>query len=77
MKTISDTQDSQVCEADGGQFIAFWRGQLVHKLDGAVRYFATEQAAWSFLARRDSVSGSMVGVGRTRRADRKKPTVFG
>jgi hypothetical protein len=72
MKAPSDTPDSQVCQARSGQFIAFWRGQLVHKLDDTLRYFATEQAAWSFLARRDSVGDSMVGAGARRRTGRKK-----
>jgi hypothetical protein len=65
--------ESQVCLAESGQFIAFWRGQLVHKLDGALRYFDTEKAAWGFLARRDAVSASMVGAGTAQRSGRAKP----
>lgn len=75
MKAPSDTPESQVCKADGGRFIAFWRGQLVHKLDGALRYFETEQAAWDFLARRDSAGDSMLGAGKRPRTGRDKPTV--
>lgn len=75
MKAPSDAPDSQVCPVDGGRFIAFWRGQLVHKLDGTLRYFETEQAAWSFLARRDSVIGSMLGMAKRGRSGRNGPIV--
>ena len=75
MKAPTDTSSSQVCKADGGRFIAFWQGELVHKLDGGLRYFETEQAAWSFLARRDSVIDSMVGAGARRRSGRDKPAL--
>jgi hypothetical protein len=77
MKTASDTPASQVCRADGGQFIAFWRGRLVYKLDGSLRYFDTEQSAWSFLQRRDSVSDSMVGPATGRPAGRNKSAARG
>jgi hypothetical protein len=66
--------ESQVCLAESGKFIAFWRGKLVHKLDGALRYFESENAAWGFLARRDAVSASIVGAGTMQRAGRSKPT---
>jgi hypothetical protein len=73
MDKATDASDNQVCQAQSGQFIAFWRGQLVHKLDGTLRTFDSEQAAWSFLARRDSVSPSVVQRGAARRTDRTKP----
>jgi hypothetical protein len=69
MNNPGDVSESRVCKTEDGRFIAFWRGQLVRKLDGALRYFATDQAARSFLAVRDTVSGSIVG-----RVDRAKPT---
>jgi hypothetical protein len=75
MSDPTDNPSSQVCKADSGQFIAFWQGQIVHKLDGGLRYFETEQAAWKFLARRDLVSDSMVGGGARRRVGRDKPTL--
>jgi hypothetical protein len=64
MSVPTDTPGSQVCKADSGQFIAFWQGQIVHKLDGGLRYFETEQAAWNFLARRDLVSAAWLALGR-------------
>ena len=70
MNDKGDYPDSRVCKTEGGQFIAFWRGQLVYKLDGSLRYFETDDAARCFLARRDSVSNSMVG--KARRAGRAK-----
>lgn len=63
---MTDLVDNQVCRAENGQFIAFWRGNIVHKFDGALRYFGTEEAAWNFLRRRDGVSGSVIGVLRTK-----------
>ena len=60
---------SQVLTTEGGRLIAFWRGQLVLKLDRSVRYFETEHQAWDFLARRESFANSPVGWdhGRKRR----------
>ncbi len=68
---VTDFMDNQVCRAENGQFIAFWRGTIVHKFDGALRYFGTEDAAWDFLKRRDGISSSVIGASRTRgsRAD--------
>jgi hypothetical protein len=63
MKGMTDAAPNQVHKVDAGQFIAFWRGQVVHTLGGALRHFASEQEAWDFLARRESVSGSMLGAG--------------
>jgi hypothetical protein len=77
MSVPTDIPGSQVCEADSGQFIAFWQGQIVHKLDGGLRYFETEQAAWDFLARRDLVGDSMVGARARRRTGRDKPVLRG
>lgn len=62
METIPDTLNNQVCRSDNGQFIAFWRGNIVVKFDRSLRYFVSEQAAWVFLERRDSVSSSIVGI---------------
>jgi hypothetical protein len=70
----SELADSRVRKTENGQFIAFWRGQVVHKLDGALRYFESDQAAQSFLARRDLVSNSMVGGRGAHQTDRAKPT---
>ena len=58
MKGASSAPSSQVFKTENGQVIAFWRGQLVLKLDGTVRYFETEYEAWGFLARRDSFGNS-------------------
>jgi len=74
MNSASNIPESQVCLAENGQFIAFWRGQLVSKLDGALRYFETQEAAWDFLASRDSVSSSMIGARADQRTGRAKPT---
>ena len=76
MDGVGETADSRVCKTESGLFIAFWRGQVVHKLDGALRYFETDQAARQFLARRDLVSDSMIG-GRAHRPGRGKPAVHG
>lgn len=65
MKAPTGTLDNQVCRVENDRFIAFWRGNVVYKFDGTLRYFASEQAAWDFLARRDLVSSSMVGARRT------------
>jgi len=65
MKTASGTSDNQVCRAENGRFIAFWRGNVVNKFDGSLRYFMNEQAAWDFLSRRDGIGSSIVGVRRT------------
>jgi hypothetical protein len=61
---VTDIVENQVCRAENGQFIALWRGNVVHKFDGALRYFGTEQAAWDFLIRRDCVSSSVIGMSR-------------
>ena len=71
MDGAGDTRDGQVCEAQNGQFIAFWRGQIVCRLDGVLRYFETEQAARSFLARRAAAADSMLGAAAARRHRRK------
>jgi len=73
MDGAGGTADYQVCEAQKGQFIAFWRGQVVSKLDGSLRYFASEQAAREFLARRNAAGNSMAGSGR--RSQRSRPVV--
>ena len=72
MDGANDASDSRIYEAENGRFIAFWRGQVIHKLDGTLRYFETREAAEIFLARRDAVSGSIVG-GTGRRADQAGP----
>ena len=59
---MTDIVDNQVCRAENGKFIAFWRGNIVHKFDGALRYFGTEQAAWEFLTRRECISGSIIAT---------------
>jgi hypothetical protein len=61
---VTDAMGNQVYQAENGQFIAFWRGSVVHKFDGTLRYFGSEQAARDFLARRESVSSSIIGVSR-------------
>jgi len=73
MDGASNIPDGQVCKAESGQFIAFWRGRVVCKLGGALRYFATEQAAREFLARRDAVGSSMIDA-VTRHAGQRRPT---
>jgi hypothetical protein len=73
MDSNIDTQDSRVCEVEGGKFIAFWHGQVVCKLDGALRYFPSERDAQLFLSRRDRIGSAMLGVGPTRRSVRKLP----
>ena len=64
---MTEVVNSQVCRAENGQFIAFWRGNIVHKFDGALRYFGTEQAAWNFLTRRESISSSIIGASPVKR----------
>jgi hypothetical protein len=63
---VTDLVDNQVCRAENGQFIAFWRGNIVHKFDGALRYFGTEEAAWDFLRRRDDIGNSIIGGSRVK-----------
>jgi hypothetical protein len=58
----TDIEQSRVCEVEGGKYIAFWRGQLVHRLDGALRYFASERDARAFLGRREGAGSSMLGT---------------
>ena len=72
MDDADGTSDSRIYKAENGKFVAFWRGQIVYKLDGTLRYFETSEAAECFLARRDSVSSSMVvGGGRRATSDRR------
>lgn len=54
MNDADAVSSSQVLKTVDGRVIAFWRGDLVLKLDRAVRYFETERQAWDFLARRES-----------------------
>jgi hypothetical protein len=61
MKTAENGNDSQVCRAENGQFIAFWQGRVVYKFDGTLRYFENEQAARGFLSRREFVRSSIIG----------------
>jgi hypothetical protein len=70
LNDASDIPDNQVYNVASGQFIAFWRGQVVRKLDDTLRYFDTEQAAWGFLARRDSVTPAARRTVRAKPADR-------
>ena len=65
---VTDTVGNQVYPAENGQFIAFWRGNVVHKFDGTLRYFGSEQAARDFLTRREGISSSIIGVTRTNRS---------
>lgn len=58
MNDANAVPNSQVLKTEDGQLIAFWRGELVLKLDRGVRYFETEDQAWSFLARRDTFANS-------------------
>ena len=64
--TSSEAGSNQVCRAENGRFIGFWRGQIISKFDGALRYFESEEAAWNFLARRDAASGSILGTSRSK-----------
>jgi hypothetical protein len=66
----SDIEQSRVCEVEGGKYIAFWRGQLVHRLDGALRYFASERDAQAFLGRREGAGSSMLGAAAPARKPR-------
>jgi hypothetical protein len=63
---VTEARNNQVCRAENGQFIAFWRGNIVNKFDGTLRYFGSEQAAWDFLTRREGVSSSIIGVPRAK-----------
>lgn len=63
MDGAAEIANSRVCETQG-RFIAFWRGQVVSRLDGTLRYFASEQQAWEFLGRRNAVADSMFAAGR-------------
>ena len=73
MDGASDTRSDQVCKAQNGQYIAFWRGQVVCKLDGALRYFDSQEAAQLFLARRAAVADSMIGAAGSPRTARPRP----
>ncbi len=72
MKDANAVSSSQVLKTVDGQVIAFWRGELVLKLDRGVRYFETEHQAWNFLARRDSFAISAVSSSARDRS-RKSP----
>jgi hypothetical protein len=70
MKDANEALSSQVLKTENGQVIAFWRGELVLKLDRAVRYFETEHQAWDFLARRETFANSPVASGNGRKASK-------
>jgi len=61
-----ETGDNQVCRAENGRFIGFWRGQIVSKYDGGLRYFDSEEAARNFLAHRDAAGSSILGISRSK-----------
>jgi hypothetical protein len=61
--------ENRVYRAEDGRFIAFWRGDVVYKFDGTLRYFENEEAALNFLARRDAVGSSIVGMRRINRTE--------
>jgi len=67
MRDASAVLSSQVLKTEDGQVIAFWRGELVLKLDRGVRYFETEHQAWNFLARRESFANSSVSSSNARK----------
>lgn len=48
------SQDHRVDRAHNGKFHAFWRGQVVYA-NGRVKRFESEQEAWEFLARCDTL----------------------
>jgi hypothetical protein len=73
MNDANAVLNSQVLKTVDGQVIAFWRGELVLKLDRGVRYFKTEHQAWDFLARRESFANSSVGLNGARAGARKSP----
>jgi len=62
----TEAGNNQVCRAENGQFIGFWRGNIVAKFDGTLRYFGSEQAAWNFLAHRDATSSSILSIWRSK-----------
>lgn len=67
MKDADAVSSSQVLKTENGKVIAFWRGELVLKLDRGVRYFETEHQAWDFLARRDLFANSSVSSSNARK----------
>jgi hypothetical protein len=67
MKDANEVLSGQVLKTENGQVIAFWRGELVLKLDRGVRYFETEHQAWNFLARRESFANSPVTSSNARK----------
>jgi hypothetical protein len=71
MNDANAVLNSQVLKTVDGQVIAFWRGELVLKLDRRVRYFETEHQAWDFLARRESFANSSVSSSSARVGTRK------
>ena len=70
MSGANAVPSNQVLRTEGGKVIAFWRGKLVLKLDGAVRYFGTEHEAEGFLARRDTFGNGGPGAPRPHTAHR-------
>jgi hypothetical protein len=58
MTDANEASSNQVLKTEHGRVIAFWRGQLVVKLDGELRYFESEAAAKDFLAARDRFGNS-------------------
>lgn len=67
MKDANSALSSQVLKTENGQVIAFWRGELVLKLDRGVRYFETEDQAWNFLTRREMFANSPVSRSNARK----------
>lgn len=67
MKDANTAPSSQVLKTENGQVIAFWRGELVLKLDRGVRYFETEHHAWDFLARRETFANRPTSPGNVRK----------
>ena len=64
MTDANEGSSNQVLKTENGQVIAFWRGQLVVKLGGELRYFESEAAAKDFLARRDRFGNATPGRAR-------------
>jgi hypothetical protein len=51
---------NRVSGAANGKFFVLWRGRTVYTLHGELRYFETEDEAWTFLARCDA-AGRVIG----------------
>jgi len=47
-------QTNQVRRSVDGGFYSLWYGKAIHTADGRMRFFSSEEDAWTFLAQCDA-----------------------